>query len=121
MCGIVGRVNFRSNSPVASSVIRGMCNLLAHRGPDDEGIYTQGAMGFGHRRLAVIDLTPAAHQPMMSDDGQLCITGALPILVIGLLKLPGPMMTHESNYFKMNDEKDPGIATIEFFLKVIPP
>jgi len=74
MCGIVGRFNFRSDAPVAPTVMRGMCTLIAHRGPDGEGIYTQGAMGFGHRRLAVIDLTPAAHQPMMSDDGQLCIT-----------------------------------------------
>lgn len=74
MCGIVGRYNFLSGAPVAAPLLQRMCDVLAHRGPDGEGVYTDGPLGFGHRRLAVIDLTPAAHQPMMSEDGRLCIT-----------------------------------------------
>ena len=74
MCGIAGRYNFLSDAPVSAELLDGMCELLAHRGPDGRGIYQDGALGFGHRRLAVIDLTEAAHQPMKSEDGQLCIT-----------------------------------------------
>lgn len=47
-----------------------MTDSLAHRGPDDRGIHIDGGLGLGHRRLAVIDLTPAARQPMASDDGR---------------------------------------------------
>ncbi len=74
MCGIVGRYNFLSSAPVETRLLERMCKLVAHRGPDGEGVYTDGSLGFGHRRLAIIDLTPAAHQPMVSDDGGFCIT-----------------------------------------------
>lgn len=69
MCGIVGRINFRSSAPVDVGVLRRMCDLLAHRGPDGEGFYTDGPVGLGHRRLAIIDLSPAGAQPMASSDG----------------------------------------------------
>ena len=65
MCGIVGRFNFRSGARVELQLLKKMSDLLAHRGPDGEGTYTAGPVGFGHRRLAVIDLTSAAHQPMV--------------------------------------------------------
>ena len=74
MCGIVGRFNFHSHDPVSADLMKGMAKLLAHRGPDGEGVYADGPVGFGHRRLSVIDLTQAAHQPMISEDGQVCIT-----------------------------------------------
>jgi asparagine synthase (glutamine-hydrolysing) len=48
-----------------------MSASLAHRGPDDEGIWVGDGLGFGHRRLAIVDLSPAGHQPMVSDDGNL--------------------------------------------------
>ncbi|GJL54479.1 MAG: asparagine synthetase B [Nitrospirales bacterium] len=51
-----------------------MCELLAHRGSDGQGTYRNDDLGFGHRRLAVIDLTDAAHQPMVSKDGHCIIT-----------------------------------------------
>ena len=74
MCGIVGRYNYLSGVPVEPSLLKGMCDLLIHRGPDGEGILSKGSLGFGHRRLAVIDLTQAAHQPMVSEDGRVSIT-----------------------------------------------
>src|SRR5262245_38796783 len=75
MCGIAGRLNFRSGAPVAPEMIAEMCDLIAHRGPDGQGVWTSGALGFGHRRLAIIDLSPAGRQPMLSaDDGGLVIT-----------------------------------------------
>ena len=74
MCGIAGRFNFRTNAPVDGEVVRSMCALLAHRGPDGEGVYASGAVGLGHRRLAIIDLSDAGKQPMTSVDGRLWIT-----------------------------------------------
>ena len=74
MCGIVGRVNFKSGSPVTPSVLGDMCELIRHRGPDGDGVWASGHVGFGHRRLAVIDLSPAGRQPMHTADGELTIT-----------------------------------------------
>jgi asparagine synthase (glutamine-hydrolysing) len=51
-----------------------MTTLLAYRGPDDEGFYEDGEVQLGHRRLSILDLSEAGHQPMESDDGQLVIT-----------------------------------------------
>ncbi len=51
-----------------------MCSAMAHRGPDGEGQYIDGNIGLGHRRLAIIDLSPQAHQPMINEDGTLVIT-----------------------------------------------
>lgn len=74
MCGIAGRVNFVSGEPVDASVIRAMCELISHRGPDGDGVHCEDRMGFGHRRLAVIDLSPLGAQPMRTGDGTVNIT-----------------------------------------------
>lgn len=74
MCGIVGRYNYLSGQAVDAGVLKKMCALVAHRGPDGEGLFHDGPVGMGHRRLAVIDLSPAARQPMVRQDEQLCIT-----------------------------------------------
>ncbi len=74
MCGIAGRLNFTSGAPVSALVLRQMCDLLAHRGPDGWDVYTDGPVGLGHRRLAIIDLSPAGTQPMSTVDHRLWIT-----------------------------------------------
>ena len=74
MCGIAGRFNYLSGAPVAADMVRGMCDLIAHRGPDGSGVWTDGAIGFGHRRLAIIDLSPAGRQPMTTAEQDLTIT-----------------------------------------------
>ena len=74
MCGIAGRVNFRSGAPVDAARVGAMCDLIAHRGPDGHGVHCHGMVGFGHRRLAIIDLSPLGRQPMQTDDGQVVIT-----------------------------------------------
>ena len=74
MCGIAGRFNYRSGAPVAAAMVTGMCNLLAHRGPDGDGVWIDGAIGLGHRRLAIIDLSPAGRQPMLTAEQDLAIT-----------------------------------------------
>lgn len=51
-----------------------MCALLAHRGPDDEGVYVAGNIGLGNRRLAVIDVSEQGHQPLANEDGSVWVT-----------------------------------------------
>jgi len=73
MCGITGifHLNDRPASPV---LLKRMTDEIAHRGPDGEGQYVDGAIGLGHRRLAILDLTDAGHQPMQSPDGRFVLT-----------------------------------------------
>jgi len=73
MCGIAGIVHL-DGCAVSPATISAMNLTLAHRGPDDEGVWAEGPVGLGNRRLAIIDLTPAGHQPMCNEDGQVVIT-----------------------------------------------
>lgn len=73
MCGIVGVLE-RSQRPVSPVLLRRMTDAVAHRGPDGEGSYIDGNLGLGHRRLAILDLSPAGHQPMALPGGDLVIT-----------------------------------------------
>jgi asparagine synthase (glutamine-hydrolysing) len=73
MCGIVGAIHFHQQ-PVAAYVIEHMANVLHHRGPDDAGVFVDGIAGLGHRRLKIIDLSPAGHQPMSNEDGTVWVT-----------------------------------------------
>lgn len=72
MCGITGIVEFQ-DVPVDPNVVRRMTSVIAHRGPDDEGFHFEPGVGFGHRRLAILDLSPGGHQPMASPDGAVWI------------------------------------------------
>lgn len=74
MCGISGKLYFDSDRVVDPEVIRRMSTALAHRGPDGEGVYVNGPVGLGHRRLAIIDLSEDARQPMANEDGSVMIT-----------------------------------------------
>ena len=67
MCGIAGLLNL-DGAPVAPPVLQRMTDAIAHRGPDGQGHWIDGAIGIGHRRLAIIDLSPAGQQPMISAD-----------------------------------------------------
>src|SRR3954447_6810200 len=67
MCGIAGLINL-DGEPVSPAVLQRMTDSIAHRGPDGEGHWIDGPVGIGHRRLSIIDLTPAGHQPMASAD-----------------------------------------------------
>lgn len=70
MCGIAG-IYRRGGAAVSPEILRAMATDLAHRGPDDEGTLLDGNLGLVFRRLAIIDLTPAANQPMPNEDGSL--------------------------------------------------
>lgn len=73
MCGITGVFNL-NGEPVSPVILRRMTDALAHRGPDGEGFYIDSFVGLGHRRLAIIDLSPAGHQPMATQDGQFVLS-----------------------------------------------
>ena len=73
MCGITGLINFSGN-PVSPVVLQKMTDAIAHRGPDGEGHWIEDNVGLGHRRLAIIDLSPAGHQPMISVDHRYVLT-----------------------------------------------
>src|SRR5690554_4910383 len=64
MCGINGVI--LSKVVDSKSIVQKMNDRLAHRGPNGEGIWTDGAVSFGHRRLSIIDLSEAGKQPMVS-------------------------------------------------------
>jgi asparagine synthase (glutamine-hydrolysing) len=77
MCGIAGFLEQRARaSPVREAIARTMTMALAHRGPDDAGLWVDNDAGIalGHRRLAIIDVSPLGHQPMTSADGRYVIT-----------------------------------------------
>ncbi|CAN5713071.1 asparagine synthase (glutamine-hydrolyzing) [soil metagenome] len=73
MCGIAGVCNLNGEA-VSTGLLKRMTDVIAHRGPDGEGHYTDGPVGLGHRRLAIIDLSPAGHQPMANVAGDCVIT-----------------------------------------------
>ena len=69
MCGIAGYIG--SDHPdAAARIVRTMVDALARRGPDSQGIETWPGATLGHRRLAILDLSAAGHQPMLSSDGR---------------------------------------------------
>lgn len=73
MCGIVGIVNRGDGPGVDRALVERMTKQLVHRGPDDEGFFVEGSVGLGHRRLSIVDLSPAGHQPMANEDGDIWI------------------------------------------------
>ncbi len=92
MCGICGEIDFNKKN-IKPEIFRLMCDMLDHRGPDDEGMVFIKAdqyyetrrpfepcsgkngfeVGLGHKRLSIIDLSSAAHQPMCNEDGKIWI------------------------------------------------
>ena len=67
MCGITGLIHL-NGEPVSPVILKRMMDAIAHRGPDGEGQWIEGNVGIGHRRLAIIDLSPAGNQPMITGD-----------------------------------------------------
>ncbi len=71
MCGICGIIDYDSREDAKKHILAKMCAAIRHRGPDDDGVYVKGRVGLGHRRLKIIDLSLAAHQPMCNEDGKI--------------------------------------------------
>ncbi|NCS72797.1 MAG: asparagine synthetase B, partial [Deltaproteobacteria bacterium] len=72
MCGICGALSFGGEEVLTP--VAGMVPLMVRRGPDDGGLWCDpGRCTLGFRRLAILDLSPAGHQPMESRDGRYCL------------------------------------------------
>src|ERR1700704_3459740 len=76
MCGISGILGFADSFPVSEALARDMAASQSHRGPDDDGAWADPAhrVALSHRRLSIIDLSAAGHQPMANEDGSVWIT-----------------------------------------------
>jgi len=77
MCGIAGYFALTGRPPdavAASLILKRMARAIAHRGPDDEGVFAEGPVGLAHRRLSIVDLSPSGHQPLASGDGRLWVS-----------------------------------------------
>lgn len=72
MCGIAGIFHCQTPKPVDAARVERMCDAIAHRGPDGNGVWTAPGIGLGHRRLSIIDLA-GSPQPMVSADGRAVI------------------------------------------------
>ncbi|MBZ5666372.1 MAG: asparagine synthase (glutamine-hydrolyzing) [Acidobacteriia bacterium] len=72
MCGICGKLNFDREERVSPELLKRMADSIEHRGPDDEGYYRSGPVGFGFRRLSIIDLA-TGHQPLSNEDEKVWI------------------------------------------------
>jgi asparagine synthase (glutamine-hydrolysing) len=72
MCGIAGILQFERDHRADPAALRAMCQIMAHRGPDDDGFYTDGPAGIGMRRLSIVDLA-TGHQPISNEDGSLTV------------------------------------------------
>ncbi|HBL86579.1 MAG TPA: asparagine synthetase B, partial [Alcanivorax sp.] len=72
MCGITGIFQGVPSGHSLKPVLEQMADAIAHRGPDDSGVWEDPSvgLGLGHRRLSIVDLSPAGHQPMRSDCGR---------------------------------------------------
>ena len=79
MCGIAGIYNFKSQQPVQEKDINSMTAAIHYRGPDGDGIYCDGPIGLGHKRLTIIDTSERSNQPMTSQYGSstLCYNGEI--------------------------------------------
>src|SRR5262245_8785348 len=78
MCGITGLLTFDTSfsRQRIHDVAQAMNTSLGHRGPDDHGVWVDpdAPVALAHRRLSIVDLSPAGHQPMISADGRFVIT-----------------------------------------------
>lgn len=73
MCGITGYINL-DKKPAEMQILKSMTDVIAHRGPDDEGHWLEGNVAIGHRRLSIIDLSYAGKQPMVSSDNRFILS-----------------------------------------------
>ncbi|HWS60578.1 MAG TPA: asparagine synthase (glutamine-hydrolyzing) [Flavobacterium sp.] len=74
MCGINGILHLQTQKKVDERLLTKMRDSLEHRGPDDKGLFFEKNIGLGHRRLSILDVSSAGHQPFISDDGRYVMT-----------------------------------------------
>ena len=114
MCGIVGFVDFDGGTTQreAKAICRDMLGQLKHRGPDAEGVWVSetGGIALGHRRLAIVDLSPTGAQPMISESGRYRITFNGEIYNFRSLRAE---LAHLGSAFRGTSDTEVLLATIE--------
>lgn len=112
MCGIVGVISDKLRGPQLSTHILAATQAMTHRGPDDHGIFVDESLGigFGHRRLAIIDLSPQGQQPMHSASGQFTIVFNGEIYNYKLLRAE---LAHRGYPFRGDSDTEVILAAIE--------
>lgn len=70
MCGITGIYRYKTGKAVTAAEVQAMTSVIGHRGPDGDGIHVDGAVGLGHKRLSIIDVSERSNQPMRSACGR---------------------------------------------------
>ena len=100
MCGICGQLRF-DNKSVLKKTISLMSEKIKKRGPDDEGSFIDKNLGFGHRRLSIIDLSNHAHQPMV--DEKLGLTLVFNGTIYNYLQLRNELIKKGYNFFSNSD------------------
>ena len=73
MCGIFGVINQNASLKIVEQDLKDAVDVIRHRGPDDAGYYCDHKVGLAHRRLSIIDTSPAGRQPIFSEDGDIVI------------------------------------------------
>src|SRR6266852_1331319 len=109
MCGICGVYNARTEEPVPQELITQMTRLLAHRGPDDSGIYLDQNIGLGVARLSIIDLS-GGHQPMSNEAGDTWLAFNGEIWNYRALRQE---LTAKGHHFRTNSDTETIIYTYE--------
>jgi asparagine synthase (glutamine-hydrolysing) len=114
MCGIAGILLTRAANPRYLAAIGAMTAALSHRGPDGEGIWIdrEGGIALGHRRLAIVDLTDAGHQPMLSEDENLVITFNGEVYNFATLR---PGLEARGHRFRGNSDTEVMLAAFESY------
>jgi asparagine synthase (glutamine-hydrolysing) len=109
MCGLTGILQL-DGAPVSHAVLTRMTDAVAHRGPDAEGYYVDGPLGFGHRRLAIQDPTPAGQQPMATADGRYVLSYNGEVLNFHELRLELEAHGHQ---FRSRSDSEVVLAALE--------
>jgi asparagine synthase (glutamine-hydrolysing) len=74
MCGIAGYINIHGANKASLNILKNMNDIISHRGPDGEGFFVHDEAAIAHRRLSIIDLSNAGHQPMVTSDKQFVLS-----------------------------------------------
>src|ERR1700682_1493129 len=114
MCGIAGILLTPAANPRRLAAIDAMAATLNHRGPDSGGIWLDrdGGIALGHRRLAIVDLSDAGHQPMLSSDGKLVVTFNGEIYNFANLR---PGLVAKGHCFRSNSDTEVMLAAFESY------
>ena len=100
MCGLCGEITF-DGTPADATAVDRMVECLVPRGPDGQGSWSSGRVAFGHRRLSVIDLSPAGAQPMV--DNELGLTAAFNGCIYDYQELRAELEGHGYRFFSTSD------------------